>query len=355
MFERFVTRLAFILFGIMIVMAISNTAKANEIYINQVGDDFSMTVTQDGQNNQIGAYGNVTSKGTMYSNGANLNYSQTGDNNKLEFWTYDIGSTTQTLTQTGDNNNAVIDCHGERCDISVTQDGDGNDAHAELGNQNGHNDNVIVIYQKGDYNDSYVEADGDSNDLDSYQESDNNFSRVVVSGNYNAINAWQGKHSDGTIDSDETGDHEVYWTVTGNSNMLDSFQTDTNRANGGAGHHIANVITGNNNDVTHTQKGKAGHDGFIEIDGNSNTVELYQRGNGGQQWADIVLDGNYHSVDATQRGTMAHDLEIDLTNGGGAYSITSTQTTNNTTTSKSYSLTGICTNANGCSVTVTQN
>ena len=225
MFERFVTRLAFILFGIMIVMAISNTAKANEIYINQVGDDFSMTVTQDGQNNQIGAYGNVTSKGTMFSNGADLNYSQTGNNNKLEFWTADIGSTTQTLTQTGDNNNAVIDCHGERCTMTVTQLGDNNDAHVETGNQYGHNDNTLSIYQKGDGNDSYVEADGDSNNLDSHQESDDNFARVVVTGNYNDVDAWQGKHSDGTVDSDETGDHEVYWTVTGNSNNLQSYQT----------------------------------------------------------------------------------------------------------------------------------
>jgi hypothetical protein len=340
---------------IIVLILFSKTSWANELYIAQVGSNFNMTVTQDGENNQIGAFGNITNKGTMYANGGTVNFSQTGDANKLQFYTVDIGSTTQTLTQSGDNNDAVIDCHGERCDMTITQDGDGNDAHAELGNQYGHNDNKIVIYQKGDTNDSYVEANGDSNDLDSHQESDDNFARVVVSGNYNSVDAWQGKHSDGTVDVDETGDHEVYWTVTGNSNNLKSYQTDTNRSSGGAGHHIANVVTGNNNDVTHTQKGKAGHDGFIEIDGNSNDVDLYQRGNGGQQWADIVLDGDYHSVDATQRGTMAHSFEVDLTNSGGAYDFTSTQTTNNTTTGKSYSLTGICTNANGCSVTVTQN
>lgn len=340
---------------ILLILIKPTISLANELYIDQVGSNLNLTVTQDGQNNQIGAYGNITNKGTLYSNGGTVNFSQTGDGNKVEFWTADIGSTAQTATQTGDNNETVIDCHGERCDITVTQDGDNNDAHAEIGNQYGHNDNKIVIYQKGDTNNSYVEANGDSNNLNSHQESDDNFARVVVSGSYNEVDAWQGKHSDGTIDADEVGDHEVYWTVTGNSNDLKSYQTDTNRASGGAGHHIANVVTGNNNDVTHTQKGKAGHDGFIEIDGNSNTVELYQRGNGGQQWADIVLDGDYHSVDATQRGTMAHSFEVDLTNNGGAYSVNSSQTTNQTTTSKTYSLVGSCTNANGCSVTVTQN
>src|SRR6056300_443749 len=33
MFERFITRLAFILFGIIVFMAISNTAKANDLFI----------------------------------------------------------------------------------------------------------------------------------------------------------------------------------------------------------------------------------------------------------------------------------------------------------------------------------
>jgi hypothetical protein len=101
--------------------------------------------------------------------------------------------------------------------------------------------------------------------------------------------------------------------------------------------------------------GKAGHDGFIEIQGDNNDVTLEQRGNGGQQWADIVLTGDDHSVDASQRGTMAHSFEVDLTNSGGAYSVTSNQTTNNTNTSKTYSLTGICTNTAGCAITVSQN
>ena len=335
----------------------SQTSWANEIYINQVGDDLTLTITQDGENNKIGDLNNLSNKGLLGSLGpSTFSYTQTGNNNTLGIYNADIGDSSSTLTQTGDNNDAVIDCHGEDCTMTVTQLGDNNDAHAETGNSYANDGNTIVIYQEGDYNDAYAEADGDSNDLDSYQESDNNFSRVVVSGNYNAVNAWQGKHDDGTVDTDETGDHEVYWTVTGNNNILDSYQTDTNRAGGGgAGHHIANVVNGDNNGVTHTQMGKAGHDGFVEITGDDNTVDLLQRGNGGQQWADIVLTGDDHTVDASQRGTMAHSFEVDLTNSGGAYDFTSTQTTNNTTTSKSYSLTGICTNANGCSVTVTQN
>jgi len=341
----------------VLIASLSSKATSNEIYVNQVGDNIDLTITQDGENNKIGDLNNLSNKGLLGSLGpSTFSYTQTGNNNTLGFYNADIGDSSSTLTQTGDNNDAVIDCQGEDCTMTVTQLGDGNDAHAETGSSYNDVGNTITVYQKGDYNESYAEADGISNDVDSYQESDNNFSRVVVTGDYNAVNAWQGKHDDNTVDGDEIGDHEVYWTVTGDNNMLDSYQTDTNRGGGGgAGHHIANVVNGDNNGVTHTQMGKAGHDGFIEIQGDNNDVTLEQRGNGGQQWADIVLTGDDHSVDASQRGTMAHSFEVDLTNSGGAYSVISNQTTNNTATSKTYSLTGICTNANGCSVTVSQN
>ena len=328
---------------------------ANEIYINQIGDDVTLTITQDGENNKIGDLNNLSNKGFLGSSGTSTyTYTQTGNNNTLGIYNADIGDSSSTLTQTGDNNAAVIDCHGEDCTMSVTQLGDNNDAHAETGNSYANDGNTITIYQKGDYNDAYAEADGDNNDLDSHQESDNNFSRVVVSGNNNAVNAWQGKHADGTVDTDETGDHEAYWTVTGNNNNVESYQTDTNRGGGGgAGHHIANVVNGDSNNVSHTQMGKAGHDGFIEIQGDSNNVSLLQRGNGGVKWADIVLDGDGHNVSSDQRGTGSANLELDLTNNGGSYSIQTNQ--NTSTVHRSYSLTGSCTNANGCGIIITQN
>jgi hypothetical protein len=205
-------------------------------------------------------------------------------------------------------------------------------------------------------NDIYIEQTGDDLTLEIQQRSENNYVNLNSSGDGNNIIVRQGMHDDGTIDLDETGGHEAYWTITGSNNDLGSYQTDTNRGGGGGSpHHLANIVNGDSNTVEHIQMGKAGHDGFVEIQGDSNTVELYQRGNGGQQWADIVLNGDGHTVDANQRGTMAHSFEVDLTNGGGSYSVTSNQTTNNTTTSKSYSLTGTCGNTAGCSITVSQN
>jgi hypothetical protein len=170
----------------------------------------------------------------------------------------------------------------------------------------------------------------------------------------NNIKVWQGKHSDGSLDTDETGGHEAYWIVSGDSNTLASYQTDVNRGGGGGDyHHLANYITGNSNAVEHIQMGKAGHDGFVDITGDSNTVDLYQRGNGGQKWADIVLNGNGHTVDVEQRGSQAATAAIDLTFGTGSYTLNLTQ--NVTTSAGSYSITGVCYNSAGCSVTVNGN
>ena len=215
---------------------------------------------------------------------------------------------------------------------------------------------VLLLPNVTSSNEIYINQAGDDLILEVQQRSKDNYASINATGDNNNITVYQGMHDDGTIDSDETGGHEAYWVISGANNTLEGYQTDTNRSGGGGdSHHYANYITGDGNSVNHIQMGKAGHDGFIEIQGDNNDVTLYQRGNGGQQWADIVLTGDDHTVDASQRGTMAHSFEVDLTNGGGAYSVTSNQTTNNTTTSKSYSLTGICTNSNGCSVSVSQN
>ena len=203
-------------------------------------------------------------------------------------------------------------------------------------------------------NDIYISQAGDDLTLEIQQRSQNNYVSLNSTGDGNNITARQGMHVDGSIDDDETGGHEAYWTVTGNNNTVGSAQTDTNRGGGGgAAHHLANIVNGDNNVVYHTQMGKAGHDGFVEIQGDGNTVDLYQRGNGGQKWADIVLTGDGHTVDVDQRGSNSANVAIDLTNGGGAYDYTLTQ--NVTTSADSFSITGTCYTAGGCAVSVNRN
>ena len=213
---------------------------------------------------------------------------------------------------------------------------------------------TLLISSNVNANEIYITQSGDNLNLEIQQRSEDNYVNLNSTGPDNNITIRQGMHVDGSIDTDETGGHEAYWTVTGNSNTVGSYQTDTNRGGGGGNpHHLANIVNGDDNTVEHIQMGKAGHDGFIEIQGDSNTVDLYQRGNGGVKWADIVLTGDGHTVDVDQRGSNNANAAIDLTNSGGAYNFSLSQ--NVTTSADSYSITGICATLGGCSVTVNRN
>ena len=326
----------------------SSSCWANEVYVQQVGDSISTTINQDGENNQIEGLSG-SGKAQLSGNNKTVTFSQTGDNNQTRVWT-NGGNQQMSLTQDGNSNLSRMDNHGDNNNMSVDIDGDGNFTHTEIGN-GWDNDNNMSVTIDGDNNAIYSEViSGDYNNVDvQIHKQDNSYAYVRVNGNSNNVKAWQGKHEDGSIDTDETGDNEVYWIVTGNSNNLASYQTDDN---GNGGQHIANYITGDSNTVKHTQRGSGDHDGFIAIGGDSNDVELTQRGSGStDQFADIEINGDGHTVDVFQR-YGSHTANIDLTNAGGAYNLDLDQTS---TTNKTYSITGSCATIGGCGVTVTQN
>ena len=333
---------------IVLLLSSPTISWANDIYMDQVGDQLDLDIIQDGQNNSIRSLNTLNGDAYISGNNKTLAVTQQGNNNRAGFWTHG-GNQVISLTQKGNSNVSAIDNHGNNNDMSITIEGDSNVTHTEIGNGNDINNNITVTIDDGDSNTLYTEVqDGSTNTIDvQIHGQSNNINRVTVNGSNNNIKAWQGKHEGGTVDNDETGDNDVYWVVVGSSNTLESYQTDDNN-NGGQ--HIANYITGDSNTVKHTQRGAGNHEGYIEINGDSNTVELSQRGNTDNQFADIVLDDG-HDVNVFQR-YADHTANIDLTNAGGAYTLDLDQTA---TTNQTYNLTGTCTNANGCGVTVVQN
>ena len=321
---------------------------ANDLYVTQVGDLFDGTITQDGEDNSVRSLNTTSGDAYLGGNNKTFTLTQQGDNNRAGFWTHG-GNQVMSLTQDGNSNVSAMDNHGNNNNMSVSIDGDNNVTHTEIGN-GGDSANVLTVtIDNGDSNNVYTEVlNGNSNTIDvQVHEQSNNINRVIVNGSSNDITAWQGKHEAGNIDSNETGDNDVYWIVSGSNNTLESYQTDDNNK---GGLHIANYITGDSNTVHHTQRGSGEHEGFVEINGDGNDVTLLQRGNSDTQFADIVLDDG-HTVDVFQR-YGDHTTNIDLTNAGGAYNLDLDQTANS---NKTYNITGTCTNANGCGVTVTQN
>lgn len=325
----------------------STSVIANDIYISQVGDQFDGTITQDGQNNTIRSLSVTSGSASISGNNKTFSVTQQGNNNRSGFWTHG-GNQQMSLTQTGNSNTSTLDNHGNNNNMTVSIDGDSNTTHTEIGN-GGDITNTISVTIDGDSNTTYTEVqNGSSNTIDvQIHDQSNNINTVTVNGSSNNIKAWQGKHEDGAVDTNETGDNDVYWIVSGDSNTLASYQTDDNN-NGGQ--HIANYITGDSNTVKHTQRGAGDHEGYVEINGDSNDVTLLQRGNSDEQYADIVLDDG-HTVDVFQRYGN-HTANITLTNSGGGYNLDLDQTASS---NKTYSITGSCANVNGCSVSVTQN
>jgi len=336
-----------LLFKISFLLFFCSPVLANSIYITQSGSNLDLDVTQDGQNNEIeGLYGSGAA--VVYGNDSTATFTQTGDSNQIRIWS-DYSSNKKTdITQTGDNNISLGDNHGQDNTIITNVTGDNNYTFDEIGN-GGDTGNTITTTVNGDSNNVIAEVqDGDNNVIDvQVQSQDNNIVRVYVDGDNNNVKAWQGKHEAGNIDNDETGDNDIYWYITGNSNTVASYQTDDN-SNGGQ--YSFNDIDGSSNTIKITQRGAGNHYSILDVNGSNNDITLLQRGNNDTQTSSITVDSG-HTVDVFQR-YGSHTSSINLTNSGGGYNLDLNQTA---TTDQSYSLTGYCANSNGCNVTVNQN
>ena len=336
-----------LLFKISFLLFFCSPVLANSIYITQSGSNLDLDITQDGQNNEIeGLYGSGAA--VVYGNDSTATFTQTGDSNQIRIWSDSSSNKKTDITQTGDNNISLGDNHGQDNTIITNVTGDNNYTFDEIGN-GGDTDNTITTTVNGDSNNVIAEVqDGDNNVIDvQVQSQDSNIVRVYVDGDNNNVKAWQGKHENGTVDVNETGDNDIYWYITGNSNTVASYQTDDNN-NGGQ--YSWNDIDGSSNDIKITQRGASDHYSWLDMNGSNNDVTVLQRGNSNKQTSTITVDSG-HTVDVFQR-YGDHTATINLTNAGGGYNVDLNQTDSS---NRSYSLTGTCANSNGCSVSVTQN
>jgi hypothetical protein len=96
-------------FGIMAVIAALlwvPTAHANDIYIDQVGDGATVTITQDGSSNRVGDEGTPS----IIKGDANIvTIDQIGSSNTLDM-IINGAAITATVTTNGSNNTQVINC-----------------------------------------------------------------------------------------------------------------------------------------------------------------------------------------------------------------------------------------------------
>ena len=117
------------LFGLMLV---ASTAMANDIYIQQSGDNLDLDITQDGQNNVAGDSSTAMS---LTGNNMTFSISQVGDGNVIEA-TINGATYTGNINLTGGLNTVDLDCTSGNCDtvsMSIDVTGDSADVTVNLG------------------------------------------------------------------------------------------------------------------------------------------------------------------------------------------------------------------------------
>ena len=221
---------------IVLLLFKPTTSWANEIYINQVGDNLNMEVVQDGEDNYF--------QYCAVNNDSNC----TDMNGNAHGWADGVASDNAEVNSStvGDDNTVVV-------------------AHAT--GQNNTNENITNI------------------------------------------------------------------DIIGDRNKAQSIFANASYGNGSGGVKQTNIeIYGDDNIVKHGSDSYGNVEANVSVTGDDNSVQVYQR----------------------SKNNIAN---IDVTNAGGAVSVNLQQLGSSwqDTAQNSFSLTQICTNANGCAVNVTQN
>ena len=221
----------------------TTTSNANEIYMNQVGDDLEMQVIQDGKDN----YFQYCTNGTNDPNCKDV------------------------------DGNAHARADGVASDNAIVNSG-------TVGDDN----KVVVAHATGQGNNNINETN------------------IGIIGDRNKAQVLFSNHSSGSHNY-STQD----WGGTKESNIL---------------------ITGDDNTVKVSSDSYGEVFSEIEVTGDDNSVTLWQRSMNNSASIDVTNAGGPNTVTVHQLGSSYQDIGLN-----------------------SYSLTQYCTNANGCTVNVTQN
>jgi hypothetical protein len=209
----------------------TRTVVNNTIYIDQVGDNNTLSVTQSGRANEVRGIGQQAAQIQGSSNSVTIRQGDldTTGKNSLE------------LRVIGGNN--VLNLNQ-----SVTATG------ASTNSSNNHYQSVDVA---GSYNAVTTQQNNNGGVGGHYME-------TTITGNTNTLNATQTNN----------GNKTLFNTITGNNNTVSVVQKD------GGQHYLENTLTGNGNTITAVQEGATANRASITINnqGGPGAVDLIQSG-----------------------------------------------------------------------------
>ena len=232
------------------------------------------------------------------------------------------------------NGNAIyVTQSGDRVDIDITQYD---------------NDNLVAGTGSTANNITDATITGDDNTVNITQGnnagsfSDDNVTLLDINGTNNSVTVRQGDNVD------DVGGHRSSTNVVGNYNTLGILQENDGGV-GSNGHYMEIDVAGNSNTMYMDQKDDGDKMLFLDVNGSSNDVDIIQQGTG-EHFLDVTAGSN-QTIDINQDGSGSHAATIDMSGYSSTLDLDQTGSTDQT-----YSLTQICTNANGCgTTTITQN
>ena len=247
--------------ALVIAMMCASTYSAdNSIYIDQSGDNATITMTQDGSSNHVrgvnAASNDIAAK--LYGDGLTVDIVQTGSGNSLDLGaqTGQAGGVSSSITYhvTGNNNTASIDMNNAGTRSSLA--------------------NSINVSQTGNNTDTQISMKGSGNTFTSVQ--DGNLNKIIATIDAGStlvtVNQTGGTGNETTLQM--TGDKGTVDVVTvGASNIIGITQSG-----GGVNGHYAKVdLAGSSNQVSISQSGTIDMTTNIKSVGNTNSFTIIQR------------------------------------------------------------------------------
>ena len=299
---------------------VAKNASTSSVYIQISGRDGGFWA---------GNYGAVIGAGTLSVNdGASAAPTYSSDPTAAQ-----LQSRTDARNITTNGNAIYVTQSGDRADIDITQYD---------------NDNLVAGTSSTANNITDATITGDDNSVSITQGnnagsfSDDNVTLLDITGTNNSVTVRQGDNVD------DVGGHRSTTNVVGNYNTLGILQENDGGV-GSNGHYMEIDVAGNSNIMYMDQKDDGDKMLFLDVNGSSNDVDILQQGTG-EHFLEVTAGSN-QTIDINQDGSGSHAATIDMSGYSSTLDLDQTGSTDQT-----YSLTQICTNANGCgTTTINQN
>jgi hypothetical protein len=301
---------------VMSAMASLGHAADNSIYIDQAGDNSTITMTQDGSGNRVKGIllnnnaGGITDPAKLKGNAQTVNIQQLGANNVLALGVDSTqGGTVTGFANIGVNLNYQVSDGNNTGYININNNGQGTATG-----------NVVGITQSGGSATTTLNMTGISNSLSVTQSGGaNNIFTGTINANETVTTVSNTLGGGNQTILNMTGSKgKVSVTTTGATNVTDITQS----ASGVTGAEVVVNANGSGNNTTITQSGLYDHYVNIGITGSSNNINVAQSGGAGNGHnTTMTVNGSSNTIGITQQGTVSNLTNLAISGSNNSYTI----------------------------------